>query len=842
MTLPYFKKKSSGILWTIVFISLIFFFRDVVNGCLNALVVKGIISHFENTIFNGILLVAFALCLSLLLILFASKMLVRQIAVLAVGLYALTISSGFWTFYSLSFFPHLRIWDIIVFALSFPSVISIFPQKKKETQHSDKGFIEDKPIQGEEEDSFNRRGLAKDIAKRINNTSNSRSFAIGILGEYGSGKTSFINLIGSQLDVNTTSFMEFNPWSVEGKSNIQEDFFDILSTRLYKIDPKISGLILDYSRKLARSESSLARVIKQTGLLTSLFHDTNYVEDYQVINELLENSGKKIVVAIDDLDRLYNDEILEVLRIIRNTGNFTNIFYLVAYDRGYVDKAVATLNTNVGSGFLDKIIQLEIPLPKRETESLQSILEGHLALFLNQEELQVYKEHIIATGFHHDYEYTYTKIFRQSRDVIKFINGFKITHEKLKDEVFFESLFVLELLKFRFPIVYDRLYENKKEFISNQAYANLHAQYYELDKYTDEEENKITIIRTLRGEERYTEEELGLIAGLLHHMFFPFERIKNAKNSIIYPMFFERYFRYRLAGKELSEKAFVAALTGGLAGMRKFIDVHEERNMLRQVGARIIQLKVSSREQFELQVNTLCYLGPKFAEQEGLRSFPFDSLIGLFWNYSYNPHIAYYSDEPEAFRAVAEAVFDGASFPYLFQNELVYHIKQDGRPFALSNEQLTDIQIGFFRRHLERDGLSQDAVYIFYWTSQEKFEPLTDDASRGHKYWHIEDKMAEEIKTILPEHDPIHFLKMSIEADSRDKSYYTISRTILKIFADPIELRNAVADNRFLEQEAKLEFLEFFDACKSNDFAKFTEYNFKSELGEKLKTSIPLYV
>ncbi len=840
MILPYLRKNQSRFLWIVLFISLMSFFRGVINNLLNNFVVVWLISHFEVSVFNDVLVMAFAICISLLLILFASKILVRQIAVLSIGLYALTISSDYWTFYSFKIFAYFRIWDIIVFALSFPSVLSFLPKKKKEPQQFDKGFVEDKPIKSESEDSFNRRGLAKDIAEKINSTYNSRSFAIGILGDYGSGKTSFINLIGSQLDENSTSFMEFNPWSVEGKSNIQEDFFDLLSARLYKIDPKVSGLILDYSRKLARSESSLAKIFKQASLLTSLFHDTSYADDYKIINELLAGSGKKIVVAIDDLDRLYNEEILEVLRIIRSTGNFTNIFYLVAYDRKYVDQAVATLRTDAGSGFLDKIIQLEVPLPKREAGSLQALLEQYLKIFLKEEDLKNYKENIIATGFHHDYEYSYSKIFRQSRDVIKFVNSFRITYEKLKDEVFFESLFVLELLKFRFPIIYDRLYENRKEFVSNQPYANLHAQFYELDNYTEAKERKISIIEILRSEGQYGEEELGLIAGLLHHMFFPFERIKNAKNSIIYPMFFERYFRYRLSGNELSEKDFNRAVNEGCAGIRAFIDIYEERKMMRQVGARVIQLNVFDREKFELQVNALCYLGPKYAKQEGLRSFPFDSLVSLFWNNSYNPNIAYYNNKPEAFKACAEAIFDSAPFPFLFQNELVYHIRQDGRPFVLSNEELVDYQIGFFRKHLQKDGLSEDAVYIFFWTAYEKFEPLAHDASKGHKYWYIEDKMAEEIKKALLDYDPIHFLRMSIQADFREKSYFTINRRILKIFQDPLELRKIVADNNFLDEAARSEYIEFFDACKENDFFKYSEYNFKSELRKKPETSLPL--
>ena len=47
------------------------------------------------------------------------------------------------------------------------------------------------------------------------------------------------------------------------------------------------------------------------------------------------------------------------------------------------------------------------------------------------------------------------------------------------------------------------------------------------------------ILSTLK-EVKYVEADIKLIGGLMTYLFFKFEYSKEAKNSIIYPMFFER--------------------------------------------------------------------------------------------------------------------------------------------------------------------------------------------------------------------------------------------------------------------------------------------------------------
>lgn len=141
---------------------------------------------------------------------------------------------------------------------------------------------------------------------------------------------------------------------------------------------------------------------------------------------------------------------------------------------------------------------------------------------------------------------------------------------------------------------------------------------------------------------------------------------------------------------------------------------------------------------------------------------------------------------------------------------------------------------------MDKNGLTEDAIYIFYWTCEEIFVPLEDGSGKGYKRQRIKDKMAGLIVEVLPFHDPINFLRMSIQSDFREKSLHTVNWTFLKLFSEPEEFRDVVLTNIKISEEVKNEYLQFFDACKSNGFDNYTEFEFRTELKNKLMTSIHL--
>jgi predicted KAP-like P-loop ATPase len=89
-------------------------------------------------------------------------------------------------------------------------------------------MMPDNPIQTKEKDLLHRYPLAHRIAGMIRDFKDIDSLVIGIEGEWGSGKTSFINLILEDLRSTNALLITFNPWNFSDQNELIKDFFDSL--------------------------------------------------------------------------------------------------------------------------------------------------------------------------------------------------------------------------------------------------------------------------------------------------------------------------------------------------------------------------------------------------------------------------------------------------------------------------------------------------------------------------------------------------------------------------------------------------------------------------------------
>ena len=82
------------------------------------------------------------------------------------------------------------------------------------------------------------------------------------------------------------------------------------------------------------------------------------------IDKKLQKVHPNLVVVIDNIDRLSDDEICLVFKLVALTASFPHVVYLLAYDRFVVERALNKIQKGDGAGYLEKIIQLPIEMPK----------------------------------------------------------------------------------------------------------------------------------------------------------------------------------------------------------------------------------------------------------------------------------------------------------------------------------------------------------------------------------------------------------------------------------------------------------------------------------------------
>tara|TARA_R110000751_G_scaffold100068_2_gene193762 strand:- start:58243 stop:61041 length:2799 start_codon:yes stop_codon:yes gene_type:complete len=230
-------------------------------------------------------------------------------------------------------------------------------------------YKEDMPIDGSL--SIDNDKVVNAIIPHIDNLKPSNAFVIGVNAEWGSGKTTFLKRLDYQIKYNVKSenpspiTFWFNAWQHQDEKSIINNFFNQLKKQLsnYSGDAKTS--INSYlSQLFAVIDGKYSKGVR---FITNdvLNNDVTIKDYYDNIDNLISRINKKIIVFVDDLDRLNKNEIIEVVRILRNVANFKNTIFICGFDKSYVLKT-GEFETN----FLDKIFNLEVNLPKLHQNGL----------------------------------------------------------------------------------------------------------------------------------------------------------------------------------------------------------------------------------------------------------------------------------------------------------------------------------------------------------------------------------------------------------------------------------------------------------------------------------------
>jgi predicted KAP-like P-loop ATPase len=328
---------------------------------------------------------------------------------------------------------------------------------------ADKGLVD--PTQ----DRLGYAPFAKHLAESICKLNAPEGFVIAVYGSWGSGKSTLLNFLVHYLKEKPESeqpiIVPFNPWLFSGEKDITKRFFDQLQTILTQLKYVPKGFT-DRIADLGKFVSAIPLPYAQTGTAVANLFDNKQKATSDLKEEVqtnLEKEDRRIVLTIDDIDRLGTDDIKQLFHIIKAIPNFTNIIYFLVLDKEVLIKTFAETEGIPAETYLKRLVQVAFQLPIPDKTLLRRLLFEKLDAVI----VDTPKHLFDKTYWGNVYFQGIDHFIANTRDIVRLLDKLSVTYPVVKGEVNLVDFIAIESLQVFSPIVYDIIRKNPKNFVEN---------------------------------------------------------------------------------------------------------------------------------------------------------------------------------------------------------------------------------------------------------------------------------------------------------------------------------------------------------------------------------------
>lgn len=593
--------------------------------------------------------------------------------------------------------------DIIVVAVAGCITVWIyqcFCGKSREFEEGEEGgFTIDIPIDSREEDVLGRKDRAENIVQKLMHANvDKAAFTLGIVSKWGNGKSSFMKMMKEYLQEQygcDLIVIDFNPWVYDKGVNLTHMFFDELRHKLAPLNWKLARRLRYYANTLSGTNTVLKDVTLYSMML---FSEKNIAEQYEDLKARVRQLGKKIVVFVDDVDRLERQEMMEVFQLVRNASNFPNMYFVMGYDKEYV---VENLHENLGKhslSYTDKILQEEYVLPQMTKAQITKYLLKVVKKIATPSDRRAISR-LFDDG---PQNLDLSQYIRNLREVKRFDNVLSVYYPKLQGEVNLFDFVLFELLRLRYPMVHN-LIEDKMDdvFVESEGRMIL---YRKKKRDAAEESDFIGLFEYMEREQ----EELHLrsrdilqIRTLLNVLWG--EHREAERFNINHPQYMARYFYNSLLEKDIPECEMQALLNRPFEEMKPELEqlFHQKPIFLRGYLENIPQ----DKEDIKLRLRIVFYLN-SIAER-----WVFDAkIIDAMLNRLQNCQLEEDKGKEDAENCMAQTLLENGDRAYgLYYLHRLEQNQKAREQCPLSLEKLRQLKMEVFRRY--RDAHDIEEMY-----------------------------------------------------------------------------------------------------------------------------------
>lgn len=350
-------------------------------------------------------------------------------------------------------------------------------------------FFPDLPVDGspDRKDMLHRMEYAVRLAKNLSIVSGEGSVVAALEGKWGSGKTSIFEMICRHYRENNAKsspvIVRFNPWMFSGLDNLVQQFLLQFGTavgvgqsggvKLKRVGEELVkySAVFDVLKLVPGADpwaSLVKKVMSSSGVAAKeigALKELNLERQRDRVVDAIIKSNKSFLVIVDDVDRLAPSEVHAMLQLVKVVSNFPRVNYLLAYDQETIEAALETARIPNPSGYLEKIVQLRLPMPRMSAQDGIALLNYFLKDFGNDEDEFVGEgEREAWSVFAHRY---IIPLLRTPRDFVRLVNRLRMNYSLVKGEISFKEYCALEVIAVVAPGIYDHVKANPMCYIGS---------------------------------------------------------------------------------------------------------------------------------------------------------------------------------------------------------------------------------------------------------------------------------------------------------------------------------------------------------------------------------------
>lgn len=336
----------------------------------------------------------------------------------------------------------------------------------------------DRPCSDPKDDLFGHAPFASNLADSIYRYPGNDGLVLALYGPWGSGKSTVLGYVQHYLEQKSEEdrpvIVTFNPWWFSGQENLARSFLGQLQAVLPTKSKKLKNLgdllgdfaegiggLIDLTGMSGGAGSKIGKLIGRLGKRKP--KDVPALKSE--ISKVLRDADTKILVIIDDIDRLTPEETRQLFTVIKALADFPNVIYLLAFDREVATKAIEGQSGMPGERYLEKIIQVPFELPPVDRVALRAALFKRLDEVIADTPDGLFDQEYWTNVYHDGID----DLIQVPRDVVRFTNTLSVTYPSVRGEVNPVDFIALEALRVFLPRVYDVIRTNPDRFSGHDS-------------------------------------------------------------------------------------------------------------------------------------------------------------------------------------------------------------------------------------------------------------------------------------------------------------------------------------------------------------------------------------